>query len=353
MKKGKKIFIIILLILIIAIVVVLFIYLNKDNKLINHIFNHQEHVEEEQTINDNYNGVYKYKEELDQTYNIFAGCSITSLDKYIIVVNSDYYVYDSTCMGTFFNESGKTEDLNIKEDYNSKKYYIEYDGYTYTSDSTSQEFINVNRSAKKISLNFNFNSFNVLMKNTQRPGANYRIATTIANLDDGYHFYAEPVVDGYFNLSFKNKAGEVVYRKYGVGLDVLPKFSTYTTNSIIILEKDRYPNKYSNRLLIVSDNGTIYDSNLLFPVTIQNVELNTNNSIFIKYDSKKAKYRVLIGYDDKFCRLDDESEDIVNYEFTISYDHANRTFTKLEFVQIGLAKDGCDHVNSILEESKW
>lgn len=353
MKKGKKIFIIIILILIITLAVVLFLYFNKDNKIIDSIFNHQEESKEEIGFNDSYNGVYKYKDELGQTFNIFKGCSISSLDQYIIVINKDYYKYDSTCMGTFYQESGKLEDLDIREDHTTNKYYIVKDGKSYLSDTSSQEFKNINNSVGKVNKNFNFNSFNILMKNTQKPGNNYRINATIANLENNYFFNVEPVYDGYFNIVFKTRQNDILYQKNMVSLDNLPKFNTYTTNSIIVLEKDHTANKYSNRLIIASNNGVIYNSDTLFPLTIQNVELNTNNSIFIKYDSKISKYRVLIGNDDKFCRLDDQSDDIVNYEFTISYDFSNRTFTNLEFVKIGRANEGCDHVNSILEESRW
>ena len=352
MKKGKKTFIIILLIIIIA-AVALFIYFNKDNKLLNSIFNKKETVTEENIINDNYNGVYKYSESLNQTYNIFPGCVLSSVDQYIVVVNSEYYVYDSSCMGTFFQESGNIEDLNIKADYDRKKYFIEYNNRKYISDTSSLKFENANYALNKIRVNFNFNSFNVLMQNTQKPGANYSINTTINNLINEIRFYVDPVIDGYFDIALKNKAGVVLYRKNGASLERLPKFSTYTNSSVIVLEKDYISNKYSNRLIIVSNDGIIYNSDYLLPISIQNVELNTNNSIFIKYDNKMSKYRFLIVYDDKFCRLEDDSEEIVNYEFTISYDHANKTFTQLEFVNIGLAKDGCDRVNEILEESQW
>lgn len=352
MKKGNKIFIIIMLILIISLAIILFIYFNKDNKIIKSIFNHQEPIEEEIGFNDSYNGVYKYKNDLGRTYNIFKGCSISSLDQYIIVINKEYYVYDSTCMGTFYKGSGKVENLNIKENNQTNKYYIDYDGHIYQSDTSAQEFTSINKSERKINNDFDFNSFNVLMKNTQRPGGYYRINTKVANLEENYLFNVEPIGAGYFDIIFKKKQGQILYQKNQVSLDNLPEFKTYTTNSIIVLEKDSSYNKYSNRLIVASDNGIIYNSDNLFPINIQNVELNTNNSIFIKYDSKISKYRVLIGYDDKFCRLEDQSEDIVNYEFTISYDYNSRTFTNLEFVKIGRAKDGCNHVNSILEENK-
>lgn len=352
MKKNKKIIIIIVLFLILALAIILFVYFNRNNKIIKDIFNHQEpKVEEKIGFNDSYNGVYKYKKDLGQTYNIFKGCSLSSLDQYIIVINQDYYIYDSTCMGTFYVGTGNVDTLSIKENNETKKYYIEYDDHIYQSDTSAQEFTHINKSKGKISKDFNFNSFNILMENTQRTDEYYRINTQVANLEKNYYFTVEPVGSGYFNIIFKNKTGQILYQKNLVGLDNLPEFKTYTTKSIIVLEKDRTNDKYSNRLIVASDDGIIYNSDTLLPMIVQNTELNTNNSIFIEYDSKLSKYRVLIGYDDKFCRLDDQSEDIVNYEFTISYDYNKRSFTNLEYVRMGRANEGCDHVNSILEGS--
>lgn len=124
--------------------------------------------------------------------------------------------------------------------------------------------------------------------------------------------------------------------------------------NLVIIEKNMNADetRYAYRFKVLSIDGIVYNSDSMLPITIDNVSLTTDNSIYITFDYSTRNFKMLVGYDKNFCEeeLTEENKDeIAYYEFTISYLYNQSTFTKPTFSKIGYKSEGCSYVNKILE----
>ncbi len=350
-KSGAKKIILFFCILFIILVVAFFLYYfitGKENP-----FSRLIEGEDEQEINDNYNGFYSYYDDLNGSKYIYSGCSISRIANYILVINDEYYLYRSSCMGTYEKGSGKTEDLDIRTDEEQNTYYIYYNDVIYDKDP-SVRYVSLNNNISKITA-VDLSTYQLFMKETQFEGNYYDLErlNIVNNSSDVRLSINRNEGTNSFDFSFEDNKGKMLYSKNINDYAYLMDMYSYG-NSIAIVEKnvnEKYVNRYANSFLVLTKNGIVYKLNEMFPIIIDGVTLNMDNSIFIKFDSSKRYFRMLVGYDDKMC-VDDyeesEKDDIMYYEFSIEYNYSISNFNEPKFQKIGRKSEGCRYVNSII-----
>jgi len=352
--RGKKttIFVLVLVVLTSLIFLIYSLITGKDNPFVD-IIRKKNNVYE---VKDNHNGFYSNYEELNGSKFIFPGCSINKLANVILVINEDYYTYRSSCMGTYFKSSGKTEDLEIEFDAENNNYYISYDDLIYDKDIAINNVVLNNDIEEKIK-DIDLNNYQLFLKETEFLGNFYDIEDKGINnssSDIKFNFIKNENEDS-FILSLKpnNIKERILYQKQIKDMSSLPNIYPYGKN-IVIIEKERNLNNdklLAYTFIAINKEGVIYNLKEKFPIIIDGVTLNYDNSVYIKYDPAKRAFRMLVGYDDKMCvdNYDEsETDSIVYYEFLIDYDYTLNNFDEPRFQKIGYQSEGCRYINSIM-----
>ncbi len=352
MKKSKIlkniIYILILLLVCVGIVFAYYYFTGQKNPLLSFVDNIGKNSEE---INDNYNGIYTYKESLNGSKFIYNGCSVTNINYYLLIVNDTFYSYKGSCMGTYYLGEGKVSDLEILTTEDNRSYFIKYQDKEYLKDQTTRS-LTLNNDIKKNLMNIDLNNYKLILNETEFAGNYYSIAAPVNGISSSIMFKFEPSDTGDFQISLTTNElinSRKLYEYNANNYDNLPDFYPYGKN-IVVIEKNHLANKFSYKFKVVSTEGVIYELDKMFPITVDGVQLNPNNSVFVTFDQSSRIFRVLVGNDDKMCQenTDTDTNTITYYEFKITYSYSLNNFTPLEFVKIGYANEGCNYVNKIL-----
>ena len=305
-------------------------------------------------VQDTYNGVYTYSEDLGYKVSAFTGCSFSAVDNYILVINDDFYLFRSTCMGTYLKGSGKTDDLNIVEE--KKSYSITYKDNLYHRDYKVVSIVPNNNIAKQDG-DLDLNSIVGIAKETEFEGNYYSMERRVYGTNGTLIASFKPLETKEFQLTISSNESDAnneegyLYTYTIDDLDRAPVFYTYGKN-LVIIERDSTASKYAYKFLVVNGNGDIYDYANYLPVKIDDQELNySNNSIFIVYDKTSKYFKIFLGKDKKFCKNDDTSDEIAFYEYSIKYNYTHNEFDKPEFVKIWRGVDGCSYIDEYLKEA--
>jgi len=300
---------------------------------------------------DFYNGVYSFVETIDKSYNCFSGCTVTQINRYILVIDEEYSVYRSSCLGTFLVDSGSTTDLILNFNYDSKEYEIVYKDNTYEKNHNVMSIV-PNNAVKSGSKSIVASSYRFMMEQTQFEGSYYTFEKKLSNLDTAItlkFLYDESSNNFIMTLSAKKS---VIYTYMGKNITDFPDLYSFGSKLVIIERgyKAGDYTKYNYNFVVIANGEISYQLNEYLPITVNDVQLNANNSIYIKYDTSAQKFKMLIGDNDTFCDEDDDTDPnkIVYYEFTIDYDYYYNKFVKPQFVKVGYAKDGCDYPRAFM-----
>lgn len=356
MNKGKKVLknVLFILIVIIVLIIIYFVYTSftgKDNvfnKIVNSVNN-------ENVNNDNYNGIYVYKDYLEEAVSPFAGCTVNSLDQYIYVNGSNYSIYDYTCMGTYLVKSGNTTELDFKFDNDKKTYYLEIDGKTYNKDINIFSIVPGNVVVSKLR-NINVSTYQFIMEYAEFENNYFTVNSNITGM---YHHKMNIVPnmeDGSFEMtiSYDYKSNVApVHTVYSLHVNDNKSFPDLILvyNRIVLIEKNKNDKGLYNYNLKVFDknDGIIYSLEKLFPITVNNNQLSlTDNSVYIKYNELARNYDLLLGFDNNFCSVDSDSDDVAYYYFTVDYDRKNLTLGNPVYQRTYLKKDGCEDYKKIV-----
>lgn len=351
MKKiGKVLVIVVLLLLVCGGLVV---YLNKDkNNVIGEIFQ----TIEEKENNDNKNGFYLYTDKLDKTYKLSNSCTLSS-NKYIIaVVNEDYYLYKSNCLGVIQLKSGKSSELKIYYDSIKEYYYMQYDGNKYIKNKKmativpSNNFIEGNHGVY-------IDNYKKLIEELMVDDA-FSVDTLAAGLsgvlfeykqDDG-SYYVRIATGGDLKDGEEASQFQLEYANYAESLDDLPDFYLLNSN-IVISEKSKLNGQTTRNLMIFSGKrGIQYNLADVFPIRVNGVELKPDTHyIYSVYDKASKAYVMLVSTNSNFCKEDSKENNIAFYEFKLEIDYTNYLFKTPTFVRAWYEKDGCSRVNELME----
>ncbi len=351
-KRTKKNIKFILFILIMCIVVFFGYYIIKGEK--NPIFGFINKITEKEIVKDNYNGIYTYYDDLNGSKFVFSGCSLSRIANYLLIMDDNYYLFRSSCMGTYPKGTGKTDDLFIRLDNDKKDYLVTYDNKVYERDYATMSIVPNNNIEKEMQ-NIELSSYQLFMRETEFKGNYYNIQDLKINgISSSIKMSILYNYDDNFNLILtSDKTGHTLYSYNITNYDYLPDMYAYGKN-VVVIEKGKNKND-SNRLgynfKVVNLDGIVYKLEDMFPIIINDVTLNSNNSIFITFDSSHRVYKLLIGFDDKMCVSnyeESEKDDITYYEFTIDYNYSINGFDKPKFSKIGTKAEGCKYVDSVM-----
>lgn len=350
MGKSRALKNIIFVLVILAICIVVFfayyIITGKENPLLSVIENLTNNDKE---VTDNYNGIYSYKESLNGTKSIFRGCSVTSINYYLLIVNEDFYYYKSSCMGTYNLGKGKVENLDIKLKDDKKNYVINYNDQEFEKDITVN-YLEVNNSIANSLDKIDLDSYELILKETEFEGNYYKISSAIEGISSKMTFNFEVLDDGSYQMSITNENEDkenTLYKYNFNSYNNLPVFQPFG-KSLIAIERQNKDHKYNYKFKAIGTKGIFYDLDKMFPIKVNNEVLDTNNSIYISYDRSKRYFRLFVGYDDKMCVENSESNKPVYYEFKITYDYKTDNFSTPEYVKTGYENEGCSYVNSYI-----
>lgn len=296
-------------------------------------------------IQDSYNGIYNHPEDLEKKINAFKGCSISKVNNYILVIYDKFYIFRSSCLGTYLKETGNTDDLNIAT--TDKDYYIMYKNVRYDRDYTVRSIVPNNAIAHE-SGKLDLNSLPIILKETQFEGNYYELNREIDGVSDKIKINVKRRDDGLFNVSFWYNR-DILYTQVIQNFDNMARYYPYG-DMIVIIEREISSDKYSDHFKILNKNkGITYDLADEFNVKVDDVTLNyQNNSIVIVFDTSNRHYKMFVGKDKNFCVKNGSSDKIAFYEFKIVYNHAKGTFDKPVFVANHYESEGCSYIEKYL-----
>ena len=350
-RKGKIILIVLLLLIVVGIG--LFIYFNKDEDgVINEIINNFNESSKEM---DNRNGIYVYEDRLDDTIRVSSACTLSSFKYYMSIVNNRWFLYKSSCLGTYQLKEGKTEDLKINYDSESKQYSFKYDGNLYVKNDNLRTIIPdadfENTEAQKVQLG----GYKTLVKETMFDGHYYKIERTIVGIDR--ILFMLDYYGGNYVVTFESGVvtaeGEDTLKTYtysSPNVDDLPDF-TSLNKKIVIIDKYTTNNRLNYDLKLFSYEGAIeYSLKDVFPITLNGIQLTPETHyIYVDYDVVKKSYVMLVSEKENFCVSNSKENKVAYYEFKIDIDYVDYSFKTPTFVRTWYERDGCTHYNELVE----
>lgn len=297
-------------------------------------------------ILETYNGVYTNHEDLGYRIVAYSGCSVESVDNQILIINDDFYLFRTSCMGTFFKEKGHTDDLNIIE--KDKAYEVHYKDITYKRDYKTMSIVQRNTVASKEGY-LDLNSLNGIVKETMSNDEYYDIERNVDGLDKSSPLLAifKHKDDGDFSLSFW-KYDDKLYEYTIHDINKMPLYYTYGGN-LVMLERESSDSLYSYKFKVLTRGGMTYNLAEKLPVNVDGESLDYNKSVFIVYDQKDKEFKMFIGNDKKFCVENGNKDKIAFYEFSIKYNYQKNEFDNPLYVKKWYEHENCDYINQYLK----
>ena len=335
-----------IIILILAVAVFVGYYIkNKKNPFVDIVNNFKK----DSALYDNLNGIYTYKETLDKTRNPFSGCAISEMNNHILIINDDYKVYRSSCMGTYLKDEGKVDQLNIKTD--SGEEYIEYDDHKFTKDYFTTAIVPNNR-IQDYFMSVDLSNLEFVLKETQFPGNYYLIEAPLRNNGNLFLVYDKNPDSDEDSIRIRMDEEDVTVYQYSFEkYDELPKFYSFGSKTVIIEEKDNKNsrNKFGYHFNVINSKEVEYNIENMFPIVINNENLTfENNSVYIFFDEKDRQFKMFVGYDKKMCNEEGSEHRPIYYEFKITYNYSQGHFEKPEFVKVGYEDEKCNYISNYI-----
>lgn len=344
MKKGNNkntLTFFILFIIVCVFLVIVFLYFKTEGQLFSQVV---QNITEFQSVKDNYNGVYTNIDSLNGTKTLFRNCTLTHIDNHILIINKDYYVYRSSCIGTFYLDSGKVKDLDIHEDLEKNTFYIKYDDKVYNKDYATTT-LEVTTQPLKYEGDFYSADYQLLFKESQFENFYYDISGGIYGSSSELKINFKHLESESFEMTLKLK-DEILYQYYIKDFESLPMIYTFG-GYVVIIEKNEETYKYNNTLKIFSNDGLVYNLDDMFPIIVDDVVLNNEKSIYILFNSSERNFRVIVSESKEICQSDDTKE-VAYYEFKIDYNYSKKSFSKPSFVKLGYASSECKDISEIV-----
>ena len=352
MKKRRKRIIIFILLLLIAAGVGVYFYLNKDEE--NVFGNIIDTFTKDEKDDDNRNGFYIYEDKLDKSVKVSSSCTITSYKYYLSVVNKKWFLYKSTCLGTFQLKSGKTEDLKINYDSENKEYSLKYDGNLYVKNDNLRSVVPENTFVNNEGQKLQLEGYKLVLEETMFEGNYYELERLIVGV---YGFVVEiNYSGGMYNIEILSRVpigtGSEVekYTYKAAKIEDLPDLAIMNSK-LVAIEKYDINNRTNYDLVLFSyDKAHEYSLREVFPIILNGEELKPETHyIYVDYDVEKKSYVLLVSENKDYCVKDSKENKVAYYEFRIDIDYNDYTFKTPTFVRTWYERDGCSHYNGLKE----
>lgn len=299
------------------------------------------------SFKDNYNGVYTYSDDLNGSKTLFSGCTLSKIDNHIVIINDKYYVYRSSCIGTFAIAEGDVKKLNIGVNEERETYYIKYNDQVYYKNHAVTS-LNLGNNLKEYNDKYRLSDYQLLFREAQRPNEYFNLPLNeIDNSSSDLSMEFLHVKDESFTINVKNDDYATLYSYTFKDFNSMPEFYPYGAY-LVVIEKEENEQKYSNNFKVIGESGIIYDLNDKFPIIVDDIRLDNNKSVYAAFDPKDRDFRILISDSKQMCFEKGNQNEISYYEFMIDYNYSTREFEKPEFVKRGFKSDSCVYINEIL-----
>ena len=328
----------------IFLVVSFFLLRAESNPIYRFIHSAQEQLEEETKKEFTKNGFYLFRENTPKSLTFFGGCTVNYFDNYVVVINDEYHVYRSSCVGTFYIKKGKTEDLKFDEE-KGNKFYVTLDKKKYYKNESINYVKTENKFAAMngISPNFYKDLFSEITVNDSKVnirGLTFNVSASGMMFD---FYYNE---DKTYTFKIFNE-NNTLYTKNVSKIENLPDLKAFGT-SLVLVDALETATIYRYGLTVLSNNGISYNIQEKFPIKVNDTLLTKDSNIIIKYNSDENNYVMLVGNDKKMCYEESDSNDAAYYVFNINYNYLNKGFDKPEFIKIVYKNDGCKYFNEVM-----
>lgn len=325
-------------------VVSFFLLRAEANPIYKFIHSAQEQLKEESKKEFTKNGFYLFRENTPKSMTFFGGCTVNYFDNYLVVINDEYHVYRSSCVGTFYIKNGKTDDLKFEEE-KGNKFYVTLDKKKYYKN----ESINYVRTENKFAAMNGIapNSYKELFSEITINDSNVNLRGLDFNISSAgvmFNFYYNE--DKTYSFQLFND-GKNLYSKNVSKIENLPDLKAFGT-SLALVDPSETENAYHYGFSVLSNKGVSYNIQDKFPIKVNDTLLTKDSSILIKYNSDENNYVMLVGNDKKMCYEGADSNDVAYYVFNINYNYLNKGFDKPEFIKIVYKNDGCKYFNEVM-----
>lgn len=347
---NKKIKINIIFIIIVILLIVTALMIRFEFNPISYFVGGNDDEEEKVEVAINYNGVYRYRESLKDSYKLFNNCTLSYQDYYIVILNSHYYRYKSSCVGTFLLDQGKARDLKIEKTLENNLYIL-FDEKQYLRTDLVSEVVVGNYYYNNLRKNSKLQAetYHILMKESQIPGRYFNITKASFSAGHGSYSYTMDVSkDNKFTIQLLR--GKYNVYKYTVdNLEKLPLFRTFG-DSISVIELIKSGEKYNYTLKVYQQTKLIYNLADKFPITVDGDTLNFTDNVYIKYSVSDNAFVVLVSKSNKLCETNSDSTDIAYYEFHVKYNYVDKNFDNPKYIRKVYKNEGCKYVNDLMED---
>lgn len=350
--RGNKRNLLIVLIVILVILVgvsIYFLYI-QPNGIFHRKQEENEYVELTKDL-DNRNGIYLNYVIPEEFTRVSSACTVTKLEYYMVVINKKWYSYRSSCMGTYQTGEGTVEDLDIKYNSERDEFSFTYNGKRFVKNKNllsiapEETFID---SKQNVSLE----GYKLLAQETMFENHYYIFENYILDVGGVMRFGKESADEPYTLaiMAFKEREESNIYRYESYNLDDFPQFNSF--NKKIAIRELYQVNGRTNYTLKLYEfgKGITYDLNNHFPITVNGVQLSSDDHyVYLDTNVNRHYYVMLVSTNPKFCVEGSESNNIAYYEFKVEFDYNNYSFKTPTFVRAWYEKEGCKHVDKVME----
>ncbi len=285
------------------------------------------------TTKDVKNGIYIYKNSLGSTTNIYRGCTVSSIDDYIVVINDKYYKYHGSCMVMKYLGEGETSSLKFNKE-KEKNYTIELDKKTYNKSPKTRE-INVGNNIITEVQKANYSLVKYIIKHTEVEGDYYNLNVELTNSTNNYNLSLD--YDNNTKLfDYRISTEAELYAGYYNNLKDLPKLYFYNGN-LILVDQRLIDNIYRSNIYMYDAFNKTYDFSRSLPLKVNGVQIDNTYNIIPRYDEINKTFYVVFSKDNTFCNT---KSDIMYYEFKLNYDFKTNGFKTPSFVKKAIGDKG-------------
>ena len=283
------------------------------------------------------NGFYVNKKLLDESIRISNDCIVNSIEKYIVVIDNKYKMFDVSCMGSFLKNSGDINELEFIRNDDKNVYYVTKDGLIYDK---KVNLLNIKKdiSFQKNIQNIELKSLSFFLDNIEISNQ-YEFNASILSINFPLSLHLK-IKKNDCSLQILDKENMVLYEKKIIDKDNYPDFYTYSDGLAISDESN---------LIYITSKGLVYDLQKYYPIVINGEDISKNYKLKLVYTNKNQSFELYFYDGSSDCKEVDSS---IVYKFFIEYDFYKKNFVKPKYIETLKSNKACSVLKDILNKEK-
>ena len=302
--------------------------------------------------NDNINGIYKYSEPLNKFYLVYTGCRVDSKDYIILIMNDNYYQYKTSCIATYLIKQGKTSDLKIEYEDKLKQLQVKYDNKTYVKTNETKIVPGVKVLSGSNTETLMIDTLKLVLQEIKQEDQKLPdidiSSDRSTKIPFSFHFYEDPADSFHIYFVDEDADDRPIIATYDyIGIEKTPQFYVYSKAVGVLINRSTETRR-NYTLEVITRTGVTYKLIDEFPITINNEVITPEDyNVYIKRNAHDNSYSMYLSKYYDYCLDDKDSDQVIYYEFKITYNSPKHIYNKPEYVGKRMAKEGC---NTIIEE---